>query len=142
MFWCSKEPLIETVLLSTHNICLVEKKENYFLVRTLNKRPGVFFQRTPINYLSSVILHAFCHLLIFSKVIFYEKFFRASKRMDPDQTNCFVLSDLGISADDISVEGKESKCEPDILFVEHRPDQIPQNVLSLPSVRKRFGSRS
>ena len=51
--------------------------------------------------------------------------------MDPDQTNCFVLSDLGISADDISVEGKElTKCEPDILFVERRPDQIPQNVLS------------
>ena len=63
--------------------------------------------------------------------------------MDPDQTNCFVLSDLGISADDVSVEGKElTKCEPDILFVECRPDQIPQNVLSLPSVRKKFGSRS
>ena len=84
----------------------------------------------------------FCHL-IFSKVIFYENFFRASKRRGPDQTNCFVLSDLGLSADDISVEGKElTKCEPDILFVERRPDQIPQNVLSLPSVRKKFGSRS
>ena len=57
--------------------------------------------------------------------------------MDPDQTNCFVLSDLGLSADAISVEGKElTKCEPDILFVERRPDQIPENVLSLPSVRK------
>ena len=51
--------------------------------------------------------------------------------MDPDQTNCFVLSDLGLSADDISVESIElTKCEPDILFVERRPDQIPQNVLS------------
>ena len=60
--------------------------------------------------------------------------------MDPDQTNCFVLSDVGLSADDISVE--LTKCEPDILFVERRPDQIPQNVLSLPSVRKKFGSRS
>ena len=85
----------------------------------------------------------FCRLLIFSKVIFYENFFRASKRLDPDQTNCFVLSDLGPSADDISVEGKElTKCEPDILFVEGRPDQIPQNALSPPSVRKKFGSRS
>ena len=51
--------------------------------------------------------------------------------MDPDQTNCFVLSDLGLSADDINVEDKElTKCEPDILFVERIPDQIPQNVLS------------
>ena len=50
---------------------------------------------------------------------------------------------LGPSADDISVEGKElTKCEPDILFVEGRPDQIPQNALSPPSVRKKFGSRS
>ena len=49
--------------------------------------------------------------------------------MDPDQTNCFVLSDLVLSADDISVESIElTKCEPDILFVERRPDQIPQNV--------------
>ena len=62
--------------------------------------------------------------------------------MDPDQTNCFVLSDLGLSADGISVEDKElTKCEPNILFVERRPDQIPQNVLSLPSVRKKFVSR-
>ena len=88
------------------------------------------------NYLSSVTLHAFLSSPVFSKVICYENFFRASKRMDPDQTNCFVLSDLGLSADDISVESKElTKCEPDILFVERRPDQIPQNVLSLPSVR-------
>ena len=63
--------------------------------------------------------------------------------MDRDQTNCFVLSDLGISAVDISLEGKElTKCEPDILFVERKPDQIPQNVLSLPSVRKKIGSKS
>ena len=63
--------------------------------------------------------------------------------MDPDQTNCFVLSDLDLSADDISVEGKMlTKCEPDILLVEHRPDKIPQNALSSPSVRKKFGSRS
>ena len=41
-----------------------------------------------------------------------------------------VLSDLGLSADDISVEGKEvTKCEPDIFFVERRPDQIPQKSL-------------
>ena len=58
--------------------------------------------------------------------------------MDPDQTNCFVLSDLGLSADDISVESIElTKCEPDILFVERRPDQIPQNVLSLPSISQK-----
>ena len=82
----------------------------------------------------------FCRFMIFSKVIFYENFFRASKRLDPDQTNCFVLSDLGPSADDISVEGKElTKCEPDFLFVKCRPDQI---ALSPPSVRKKFGSRS
>ena len=78
--------------------------------------------------------------MIFSKVIFYENFFRASKRFDPDQTNCFVLSDLGPSADDISVEGKElTKCEPDFLFVKCKPDQ---KALSPPSVRKKFGSRS
>ena len=83
----------------------------------------------------------FCRLLIFSKVIFCENFFRASKRLNPDQTNCFVSSNP--SADDISVEGKElTKCEPDILFVERRPDQIPQNALSPTSVRKKFGSRS
>ena len=62
--------------------------------------------------------------------------------MDPDQTNCFVLSDLGPSADDISVEGKElTKYVPDILIVERRPDQIPQNALSPPSARKKFESR-
>ena len=62
--------------------------------------------------------------------------------MDPDQTNCFVLSDLDLS-DDISVEGKElTKCEPDILFVEHRPDKKRQNALSSPSGRKKFGSIS
>ena len=59
--------------------------------------------------------------------------------MDPDQTNCFVSSDLDLSADDVSVEGNElTKCEPDILFVELRPDQIPQNALSSPSVHKKF----
>ena len=30
--------LIETVLLSTHNIVLVENKENYFLLPTFNLR--------------------------------------------------------------------------------------------------------
>ena len=63
--------------------------------------------------------------------------------MDPEQINCFVLSDLGLSANDISVEGKKlTKCKSDILLVEHRPDKIPQNAMSSPSVRKKFGSRS
>ena len=55
----------------------------------------------------------------------------------------FLVCSVGPLADDISVEGKElTKCEPDILFVEHRPDQIPQNALSPPSVCIKFGSTS
>ena len=34
-FVCSKNRLIETVLLSTHNVCLVEKLINYFSVTHL-----------------------------------------------------------------------------------------------------------
>ena len=50
--------------------------------------------------------------------------------MDPDQTNCFVLSDLGISADDISEEGKElTKCEPDKLSFLWSVDQIRYHIM-------------
>ena len=59
----------------------------------------------------------------------FQKLFMASKRLNQDQAQRFVLPDLGpfylqrLLADAISVEGRDlelTKYEPGILFVGHR----------------------